>query len=72
MRGPAARPGCRTTDAYADGIAAILDDLPLALGAAALMARGFPAADLKEELVANLVGAHRSHGGRHGSSAGAG
>ncbi|MER6187665.1 FxSxx-COOH system tetratricopeptide repeat protein [Streptomyces sp. NPDC001652] len=44
------------SDADADDIAAILDDLPLALAqAAALLLRGLSAADLKEELAANLV-----------------
>ncbi|NNN37943.1 toll/interleukin-1 receptor domain-containing protein [Streptomyces sp. S3(2020)] len=43
-------------DADADSIAATLDDLPLALAqAAALLTRGLSAADLKEELAANLV-----------------
>ncbi|MCX5357347.1 FxSxx-COOH system tetratricopeptide repeat protein [Streptomyces sp. NBC_00124] len=48
--------GAVLTDADADAIAATLDDLPLALAqAAALLTRGLSAADLKEELAANLV-----------------
>ncbi|MEU5324590.1 FxSxx-COOH system tetratricopeptide repeat protein [Streptomyces sp. NPDC021056] len=48
--------GAVLTDADADDIAATLDDLPLALAqAAALLTRGLSAADLKEELAANLV-----------------
>jgi tetratricopeptide (TPR) repeat protein len=48
--------GAVLTDADADHIAAALDDLPLALAqAAALLTRGLSAADLKEELAANLV-----------------
>ncbi|MDQ0605270.1 tetratricopeptide (TPR) repeat protein [Streptomyces canus] len=48
--------GAVLTDADADDIAATLDDLPLALAqAAALLTRGLAAADLKEELAANLV-----------------
>ncbi|MFF4277162.1 FxSxx-COOH system tetratricopeptide repeat protein [Streptomyces sp. NPDC001536] len=48
--------GADLTDADADDIAATLDDLPLALAqAAALLTRGLSAADLKEELEANLV-----------------
>ncbi|MFF7452559.1 MULTISPECIES: FxSxx-COOH system tetratricopeptide repeat protein [unclassified Streptomyces] len=48
--------GAVLTDADADDIAAALDDLPLALAqAAALLTRGLSAADLREELVANLV-----------------
>ncbi|MFD3844125.1 FxSxx-COOH system tetratricopeptide repeat protein [Streptomyces sp. NPDC058642] len=48
--------GAALTDADANEIAALLDDLPLALAqAAALLTRGLPAADLKEELAANLV-----------------
>ncbi|WP_327722151.1 FxSxx-COOH system tetratricopeptide repeat protein [Streptomyces sp. NBC_00490] len=48
--------GAVLTDADADHIAATLDDLPLALAqAAALLTRGLSAADLKEELEANLV-----------------
>ncbi|MFC8350047.1 FxSxx-COOH system tetratricopeptide repeat protein [Streptomyces sp. NPDC057280] len=48
--------GAVLTDADADAIAATLGDLPLALTqAAALLARGLSAADLREELAANLV-----------------
>ncbi|WP_327714111.1 FxSxx-COOH system tetratricopeptide repeat protein [Streptomyces sp. NBC_00490] len=48
--------GAVLADADADNIAAVLDDLPLALAqAAALLTRGLSAADLKEELAANLV-----------------
>ncbi|NUS90689.1 MAG: toll/interleukin-1 receptor domain-containing protein, partial [Streptomyces sp.] len=48
--------GAALTDADASSIAATLDDLPLALAqAAALLVRGLSAADLKEELAANLV-----------------
>ncbi|MFJ2241289.1 FxSxx-COOH system tetratricopeptide repeat protein [Streptomyces sp. NPDC087859] len=48
--------GAVLADADADDIAATLDDLPLALAqAAALLTRGLSAADLKEELAANLV-----------------
>ncbi|MFC8349544.1 FxSxx-COOH system tetratricopeptide repeat protein [Streptomyces sp. NPDC057280] len=48
--------GAVLTDVDADAIAAALGDLPLALTqAAALLVRGLSAADLKEELAANLV-----------------
>ncbi|MDT7847856.1 FxSxx-COOH system tetratricopeptide repeat protein [Streptomyces justiciae] len=48
--------GAALTDVDASSIAATLDDLPLALAqAAALLVRGLSAADLKEELAANLV-----------------
>ncbi|MEU9918080.1 FxSxx-COOH system tetratricopeptide repeat protein [Streptomyces sp. NPDC051001] len=48
--------GAALDDADADGIAAALEDLPLALAqAAALLTRGLSAADLREELSANLV-----------------
>ncbi|MCX5357841.1 FxSxx-COOH system tetratricopeptide repeat protein [Streptomyces sp. NBC_00124] len=48
--------GAVLTDTDADDIAATLDDLPLPLAqAAALLTRGLSAADLKEELAANLV-----------------
>ncbi|MGW7210490.1 FxSxx-COOH system tetratricopeptide repeat protein [Streptomyces sp. NPDC054837] len=48
--------GAVLSDADADDITATLDDLPLALAqAAALLSRGLSAADLKEELAANLV-----------------
>ncbi|MFJ3673947.1 FxSxx-COOH system tetratricopeptide repeat protein [Streptomyces sp. NPDC090106] len=48
--------GALLTDVDADTIAAALDDLPLALAqAAALLTRGLSAADLREELAANLA-----------------
>ncbi|MCX5367239.1 FxSxx-COOH system tetratricopeptide repeat protein [Streptomyces sp. NBC_00124] len=48
--------GAILADADADHIAATLDDLPLALAqAAALLTRGLSAADLQDELAANLV-----------------
>ncbi|MFF7446022.1 MULTISPECIES: FxSxx-COOH system tetratricopeptide repeat protein [unclassified Streptomyces] len=48
--------GAVLTDVDADHIATTLDDLPLALAqAAALLTRGLSAADLREELAANLV-----------------